>query len=223
MKRLAVVLGMLTASVIAGCPGGDLIQGPGFVDVGQPIQGGIHFSVTGTTDSTIDVVIGWNSPSSSRPLAAYAVELMVSINTTPPDSLVFADTVPATQLSDSTTINRTLPGDTLFVKAGVRAQNDRGTWGGLGQSPVIRIIIEDLGPGIPDVSIDTIPGSIATESVIIRYANALCVGSNCQLIIGDSIQACAILILSNGVTGLATGSPLICDDVYLTWLSERVI
>ena len=223
MKRLGVVLGILVATAVAGCPSGDLIQSPDYVDVGQPIQGGIHFSVSGTTDSTIDVVIGWTAPSSARPLAAFAVELLASINTSPPDSLVFADTVPATQLTDSTTLRRTLPGDTLFVKAGVRAQNDRGMWGGLGQSPVIRIVVEDLGPGTPDVSIDTITGTIATESVIVSFANALCVGSNCELVVGDSVQACAILILSNGVTGLATGSPAVCEDTYLAWLNERAL
>lgn len=220
MKRLAVVASMVALSIVAGCPSESKVSGPTIVDVGQLPQGGIQFSVTGTTDTTLDVIVGWSAPSSTRPLAAYAVELVGSINSPPPDSLLFADTVAATQLADSATIGRALPGDTLFVRAGVRAQNDRGTWGGLGQSPIIRIVVEDLGPGTPDVSIDTLPASVAVASVLVRYANGLCVGSSCDLVVGDSLQACAILVLENGVSGLATGSPAACEDVYLRWLGE---
>lgn len=220
MRRLAVVLLMLSA-VIAACIASEKVSGTGIVDIDQLPSNGIQFSVTGTTDSTIDVVIGWSQPSSARPLAAYAVELLVSINVSPPDSLVFADTVPATQLVDSTTIGRTLPGDTLFVRAGVRAQNDRGTWGGQGNSPVIRVVIEDLGPGIPDVNIDTIPGTVASVSMVhVRYAGGLCVGTTCSFMVGDTLQACAILVLSDGTSGLATNSPAICEDAYTRWLAE---
>lgn len=217
---VAVALYAITLAAFWGCPG-EKIATTGIVEYEEPIRGGISFQVLGTTDSTIDVVVGWAAPSSARPLAAYAVELVASINAAPPDSLVFADTVPATQLADSTTIRRTLPGDTLFVQAGVRAQNDRGTWGGLGQSPVIRIVIEDLGPGIPDVSIDTIPPAVTVSQVIVRYAGGLCLGFTCEVMMGDSVQACAILVLSDGTTGLASGSPAVCDEAYLRWLAER--
>jgi len=219
-KRISLIVGMIVVSSIAGCPSDSKITGPEIVGVGQLPQNGIQFSVLGTTDSTLDVVIAWKAPSSSRPIIFYAVQLEGSINSSPPDSLIFSDTVPGKQLADSATIRRALAGDTLFVRAGVRAQNDRGTWGGLGNSPIIRVVIEDLGPGTPDVSIDTIPMSVSVSQIIVRFANALCVGSNCKLIIGDSVQACAILILSNGTTGLATGSPAICEDVYAKWLTE---
>lgn len=217
MKR-AVVVAMMLAAVIAACVASEKVVGTGIVDVDDQPRGGIQFSVAGTTDSTLDVVIAWSAPSSSRPINAYAVELLVKVNASPPDSLVVADTVPATQLADSATIRRAPPGDTLFVRAGVRARNDRGTWGGQGQSPIIRVVVTDSGPGIPDVNIDTLPAAVAT--VYVRFAGGLCVGTACAMMVGDTVRACAILLLTDGTSGLATGSPAVCEDAYARWLVE---